>query len=202
MSISRKQRRYLQSASLQQRASLPVIFINVYNLSPRFNRVFKFLGIQILHTGLEIYGNEYCFVGHPQSFSGILSSEPRIAPFPSCQFSYTIPLGHTDLEPTEVLQLIASLSNDFVGCSYNVISRNCNHFTNHLAQILTGSSIPGRINRLARCVSYFGGCFDISRFSANSLIESRSSSRPCSSCDTEQEKDKESVGLDSIDVQL
>lgn len=42
-----------------------------------------------------------------------------------------------------------SVSDEFQGTSYNLLTRNCNHFTSRLVQRLTGRSGPGWLNRAA-----------------------------------------------------
>jgi hypothetical protein len=52
----------------------------------------------------------------------------------------------------EFNQIIDDLRAVFLGNSYNIITRNCNHFSEALVQRLVGRPIPAFINRLA----YFG----------------------------------------------
>lgn len=40
-------------------------------------------------------------------------------------------------------------SNEFLGPSYNLLTRNCNHFTSHLCKALTGQPAPPYLNRAA-----------------------------------------------------
>jgi hypothetical protein len=40
-------------------------------------------------------------------------------------------------------------SEEFQGTSYNLLTKNCNHFTSYLCEKLTGRSAPGWINRAA-----------------------------------------------------
>jgi hypothetical protein len=44
------------------------------------------------------------------------------------------------------------MHRDFIGNTYNLIKKNCNHFSEALCQKLLGKSIPAYVNRLA----YFG----------------------------------------------
>ena len=48
-----------------------------------------------------------------------------------------------------VLAAIRSASDDFQGTSYNLLTKNCNHFTSHLCKTLTGDAGPGWLNRAA-----------------------------------------------------
>lgn len=45
--------------------------------------------------------------------------------------------------------LIIELGAHYSGKSYNIISKNCNHFGDEFAKRLCGKGIPGWINRLA-----------------------------------------------------
>lgn len=42
------------------------------------------------------------------------------------------------------------LASEYHGDMYHLISKNCNHFTDDASYGLTGRSIPGWVNRLAR----------------------------------------------------
>ncbi|KAL0210985.1 hypothetical protein P9112_009283 [Eukaryota sp. TZLM1-RC] len=164
MKLSRSQRRQLQNSSPQMRSSLPIVFLNIYDLSP-LNKYLRFLGLQILHTSIEVYGNDYNFVGG----IGIVRTESRVAPFAGARFKRCIPLARTDLNPEEVEQIVCSLGGDFAGQAYNVVAFNCNHFSSALAYALCGVQIPRSINRLARCVKCLSCCIDLNRFSLSAL---------------------------------
>ena len=44
---------------------------------------------------------------------------------------------------------ISEAAAEFKGTSYNLLSRNCNHFTSYLCEKLTGKPAPGWLNRAA-----------------------------------------------------
>lgn len=48
--------------------------------------------------------------------------------------------------------LVLELGTHYSGKTYNIISKNCNHFGDEFSKRLCGKGIPGWINRLA----YFG----------------------------------------------
>lgn len=50
----------------------------------------------------------------------------------------------------EIRGFMKELAQDYKGISYNLITRNCNHFCNDACLRLTGNPIPSWINRLAR----------------------------------------------------
>lgn len=92
--------------------------------------------------------------------SGIYPMRPRVGVpgiklryysfFPLLTNRESIHIGSTNLPSEEIEILIKELSHKYQGTSYNMIHRNCNHFSNDLSLAITGKSIPGWINRLAK----------------------------------------------------
>ncbi|CAN4081479.1 unnamed protein product [Withania somnifera] len=59
-------------------------------------------------------------------------------------------IGRTDLGPKEVRAFMEKLAEEYSGNSYNLITKNCNHFCGDVCVRLTGKPIPRWVNRLAR----------------------------------------------------
>ena len=57
--------------------------------------------------------------------------------------------GFTFATQAEIDQIIKSTSEDFPGTSYNLLTKNCNHFTQSLCERLTGRKGPSWLNRAA-----------------------------------------------------
>lgn len=53
------------------------------------------------------------------------------------------------MSPSDINLIIAEAAEEFQGTGYNLLSRNCNHFTNYLCEKLTGKPAPGWLNRAA-----------------------------------------------------
>lgn len=85
--------------------------------------------------------------------TGIYEVEPRKAA--DYKFRETIELGVTSLSKAQVHELVLSMQTDFMGNEYDVITRNCNSFSNTLVLKLIGVPIPDFVNRLARAGSIF-----------------------------------------------
>ncbi|XP_024996209.1 deSI-like protein At4g17486 isoform X1 [Cynara cardunculus var. scolymus] len=154
-----------------------LLYLNVYDLTP-VNNYLYWLGFGIFHTGIEvfsmkpvyrcfaltqnslhvsclasrIYDMEYAFGAHEYSTSGVFEVEPKSCP--GFIFRRSIPLGSTDMSPTEFRTFMEHLSNKYHGDTYHLIAKNCNHFTNEVCMRLTGKPIPGWVNRLAKVGSY------------------------------------------------
>lgn len=102
------------------------------------------------HSGVEVYGAEYCFVGSNTEGSGVIVQVPREQP-PCGNWVYyqTIVLAPLQKSKVEVQSIVDEFCRDFPACSYDIFSRNCNHFSDAFCQRLCGQSIPSWVNVLA-----------------------------------------------------
>ncbi|KAK8991726.1 hypothetical protein V6N11_062723 [Hibiscus sabdariffa] len=126
--------------------SVPV-YLNVYDLTP-INGYAYWLGLGIYHSGVQVHGVEYGFGAHEHSATGIFEVEPRQCP--GFTFRKSILIGRTDLGPKDVRSFMEKLAREYAGNTYNLITKNCNHFCNDVCTQLTGKPIPRWVNRLAR----------------------------------------------------
>ncbi|CAH9086795.1 unnamed protein product [Cuscuta europaea] len=123
------------------------VYLNVYDLTP-INGYAYWFGLGVYHSGVQVHGIEYGFGAHEHSTSGIFEVEPKKCP--GFTFRKSILIGRTDLGPKEVRTFMEKLSHEYGGSSYNLITKNCNHFCNDVCTKLTDKSIPRWVNRLAR----------------------------------------------------
>ncbi|XP_020968433.1 deSI-like protein At4g17486 [Arachis ipaensis] len=110
----------------------PLIIKNVYNVD----------------VVVTVYGVEYAFGAHESSWSGIFEGEPK-----KCEgfkFRKRVMIGKTGMGESEVKAVMEELGGEYRGNAYNLISKNCNHFSNAASRRLTGKSIPAWVNRLAK----------------------------------------------------
>lgn len=108
------------------------------------------VGSSLLHTGVVINGREYAYGGHDRpSTTGVYWTAPQSAP-PGATFRTEILHGMTFATQAEIDSIIKSTSEDFPGTSYNLLTKNCNHFTQTLCERLTGRRGPGWLNRAAQ----------------------------------------------------
>ncbi|EPS36714.1 hypothetical protein H072_9717 [Dactylellina haptotyla CBS 200.50] len=127
------------------------ITINVYDLLPpgKLSTVFWTLGVGLLHTGVAINDREYAFGGHDRrGVTGVYWMKPKQEP-PGATFRMGFVHAHVSHTPEEIHQILIDVSQEFQGTSYNVLTRNCNHFTSYLCEKLTGTTAPKWINRAA-----------------------------------------------------
>eukprot|EP00252_Welwitschia_mirabilis_P026503 TRINITY_DN8717_c0_g1_i2.p1 TRINITY_DN8717_c0_g1~~TRINITY_DN8717_c0_g1_i2.p1 ORF type:complete len:289 (-),score=26.33 TRINITY_DN8717_c0_g1_i2:295-1161(-) len=123
------------------------VFLNVYDLTPMNGYVY-WAGLGIFHSGVEVYGVEYAFGAHDYPTSGVFEVEPRQCP--GFTFRKSIYIGNTHLSPSQLRAFIERIAGDYNGDTYHLIAKNCNHFCRDVCFKLTGKSIPGWVNRLAR----------------------------------------------------
>ncbi|XP_002157519.1 deubiquitinase DESI2 isoform X2 [Hydra vulgaris] len=127
----------------------PVI-VNVYNMY-WLNEYTSSLGLGVYHSGVEVFGKEYAYAGHPFEFTGIIDMEPKdeFELGEGFTFKESIFIGTTDFTERDVNDIITMFGKSYLGNSYHLVKKNCNHFTNELTKYLCGKEIPGWINRLA-----------------------------------------------------
>jgi len=109
------------------------------------------IGFGAYHTGVEISGYEYSF-----SNDGIFKCPPRSAPKPA-KFKETIVLGLHLGSANDVSRELRELREEFPPGSYDLLSKNCNVFSNALSLRLVGVGVPTWVNRLASTGGWFAG---------------------------------------------
>ena len=102
-----------------------------------------------MHSGVVINGKEYAYGGHDRrGVTGVYWTRPRTEP-PGGSFRTEILQGFTFATQAEIDAIVRHCSDEFQGPAYNLLTRNCNHFTSHLCQKLTGRPGPAWLNRAA-----------------------------------------------------
>jgi hypothetical protein len=121
------------------------IRINVYDIIDF--RLLKRIGLGLHHSGVQIgdqseyeYGDGY----------GITIVEPKTAI--GATFSHSIELG--TIKTDVVSLLLREMYTEFTGDNYDILSRNCNHFTEQFVYKLTRVRVPKYINRVASLFAY------------------------------------------------
>ena len=145
------------SARSSNRFTRTEIIINVYDLLPpsKLSTVLWPLGLSLLHTGVVLDDREYSYGATPASpdgssaQTGVFWTRPRLEP-PGGTFRCSLLQGITYMSREEIQTLVRDVSARFPGSAYNLLSNNCNHFTNHMIRALTQREAPAWINRASR----------------------------------------------------
>ncbi|KAL7752975.1 hypothetical protein RI367_001426 [Sorochytrium milnesiophthora] len=129
------------------------VYVNVYDMMAQ-NWLLHPLGLGVYHSsvGIEGHHNEYCFGGH--EFPGLTGvfEMPAGEAVAGVVFRQKIFVGVSDRTDEELNALLDNLRGQFTGTSYNLLSKNCNHFTEAACVALTGCAPPSWINRIAGVV--------------------------------------------------
>ncbi|KAH7427785.1 hypothetical protein KP509_10G059800 [Ceratopteris richardii] len=101
----------------------------------------------IFHSAVEVYDNEEWSFGYCDTGSGVFSCPSKA----NAVYSYreTISLGKTLLSRSRVTQILIELGREWPGYSYDLLSRNCNHFCDAFGERLGVQKLPAWVNRFA-----------------------------------------------------
>jgi deubiquitinase DESI2 len=127
------------------------VYLHIYDLHPSNSLLYP-VGLGFYHSGVEVYGREYTF----GEGGGVIDTEPfEVLESNGIFLRETILLGETWNKPTDIQDILSLIKSKFDGNAYNVLTRNCNSFSNYFCKSIFGYNIPGYVNRLAG----IGKCF-------------------------------------------
>merc|ERR1711972_688269 len=103
-------------------------------------------GYGAFHTGVEVYRKEWCFGKTLDGSTGIRAIRPG-----DClehDYRESIFMGFTRFNEKEVAAILQEMSIAWSGESYDILTRNCHHFSEALCEKLNVSSPPAWVNTL------------------------------------------------------
>ncbi|ETV78338.1 hypothetical protein H257_07919 [Aphanomyces astaci] len=120
------------------------VVLHVYDLTRGMARQMSpaLLGRQIegvWHTGVFVYEKEYFFGGGIQAIPPEYVVETYGSPV------QVLRLGTTQVPHEAFMAFLQDVSPRFTAASYNLLTNNCNNFSNEVVNFLVGTSIPQHI---------------------------------------------------------
>jgi hypothetical protein len=137
------------------------VFLHIYDvgvLSPSVHKVLATLGTGAYHVGVEVYGQEFWY-GNTQSrvpddMTGVsIQHRPRVHSFH--KYCGTVSLGHTEMSPTQVKELIKELRTLWPARNYDTLRNNCVSFAEALCGRLGVDAPPEHVGALANGLKGF-----------------------------------------------
>ncbi|TKY45244.1 DeSI protein [Spatholobus suberectus] len=119
------------------------------NTIVQINKIFKDgIGLGgIFHSAVQVFGDDEWSFGFCEQGTGVFS-----CPFgknPMYTYREAIVLGQTNFSAGKVNQILRELSREWPGSSYDLLSKNCNHFCDEFCERLGVPKLPGWVNRFA-----------------------------------------------------
>jgi len=111
------------------------------------NTFLRAVGTGAFHTGVEVYGKEWSFGFTNDGSSGIFSCPPRCCK--THAYREAIPMGETFMSQVEVEALLVRLEHDWRGAQYDVLRRNCTHFSEEFCRKLGVGPVPRWVGNIA-----------------------------------------------------
>lgn len=108
-----------------------------------FNTWGRYFGLGAFHAAVEVYGLEWSY-GFTEGPDGIYSVVPKT----NCSHQYreSIPLGVTFFSIQQVERLLQQMSKQWKGQAYNLLWKNCCHFSDDLCRRLGVGAVPSWVN--------------------------------------------------------
>ena len=119
---------------------LPVI-LNIYKIKE--DSLINIFGLTFYHTAIEYDETEYAFGFHDESSTGVYDIKPMS--YDEGRYVESIKLGYIDRRT--FFKTMDEIKIIFTGQSYNILFKNCNHFTNNMSSSLFNREIPSKYSR-------------------------------------------------------
>merc|ERR1712136_501852 len=111
---------------------------------------FRAMGVGAFHAAVEVYGQEWSFGYRPDGGSGIFCSRPR-----QCDlhiYRESVVMGSTLLSELKVHEIMKRMAKEWPGGNYDVLQRNCCHFSEEFCAKLGVGPLPPWANNFAASV--------------------------------------------------
>jgi len=136
-----------------QRHEAPVT-LHIYDVPSnptalKLNGLLRALGTGAFHAGVEVFGVEWSFGANHEGDggTGVFTAPPK-----GCEghtYRESLFMGHTALTEDEARAMIGRLSKVWLAKDYDILRKNCCHFSDILCQKLQVGSIPSWVRNLS-----------------------------------------------------
>lgn len=119
------------------------MYLNVYDLPEQTatNNALSSVGLGLYHSGVECGGAEYSFSAH-----GVSRTAPCLSEFGVLR--ERLLMGSYQGTKSDFENILNALrSGEFGPGQYDLVHRNCNHFSDALCMATIGEKIPPWVNR-------------------------------------------------------
>ncbi|SBT79137.1 PPPDE peptidase, putative [Plasmodium malariae] len=125
-----------------------MVYLNIYDLdavSKVVNTVARSVGAGAFHAGVEVYGYEYSFGYVVDGETGVTKTSARYHPYHV--YRESIPMEEVDL-------LVEVMKLQWIGDTYDILSRNCLNYADYFCNLLDVGSIPDWVMSLQKKVTW------------------------------------------------
>ena len=137
------------------------VYLNIYHLSV-INYAIQIFGFGFFHSTIEVNNIEYSFGATTENISGIFFNKFGEGS-PNIQLKEKIYLGNTIYNDDAIKRMLCLSIPYWMGKSYDPFLKNCNHFTQFLAEKLLRTErvvdYPEYVNRITEYVIFFHGFY-------------------------------------------
>lgn len=127
------------------------VWLHIYDVAGAtvqwVNSLARPVGTGAFHAGVEVFGQEWSFGYAAEGRTGVYSCRPRC----NTQHKYreSVAMGVTVLTAEAVLEIVEALRCEWTGSSYDLLVRNCCHFSDLLCRKLDVAPAPEWLMNLA-----------------------------------------------------
>ncbi|KAH1233502.1 DeSI-like protein [Glycine max] len=113
----------------------------------QINKIFKDgIGLGgIFHSAVQVFGDDEWSFGFCEQGTGVFSCPSGKNPMYT--YRESIVLGKTNFSIFKLNQILRELSREWPGSSYDLLSKNCNHFCDEFCERLGVPKLPGKHNQ-------------------------------------------------------
>mmetsp|Transcript_85739 Transcript_85739/g.276707 ORF Transcript_85739/g.276707 Transcript_85739/m.276707 type:complete len:289 (+) Transcript_85739:54-920(+) len=128
----------------------PVV-LHVYHLSGKrrikfTNQILRLFGTGVYHAAVEVHGLEWSF-GAKRFGTGVFSCVPTGCGAHTYKKPYLV--GYTSLSVDQVQGLVDKMADEWQGRDYELLRRNCTHFSRDFCERLGVGAVPSWVTSLA-----------------------------------------------------